>query len=382
MELNPEEDKPEDGGSEEQQDSQESNMQPLHELQPVWPTEQQMQPYVSVIVPARNEEGFITRCLQALQAQDYPRERFEVIVVDGESTDGTSKEVREMALAYGIPDVFKSNPSQTAPAGFNIGILNAGGEIIIKVDGHTRVDADFISANVKALQDSGADAVGGRIRTRGHGPEGRAIAMAMTSPFGVGDAAFRHGDDLDSEPKAVWTDSVPYAAYRRDVFSQIGGFAEDVEYGEDDEFNYRLRENGGRILLSPNIKSVYFSRPKLADLLRQYWNYGQAKVEVLRRHPRRTGPRHFVPAALVLTLGAGSLLTLLRRRIAWFAVIAGGSYAAANAVASLRIGLDGNKQELRYLPLAFGAIHFGAGAGMLMGVWKALTKPKQESHDA
>ncbi len=377
MELNPEE-----GNPEEKQESQESNMQPLHELQPTWPTEQQMLPYVSVVVPARNEESFITRCLQALQAQDYPRERFEVIVVDGESTDATSKEVREMALAYGIPDVFKSNPSHTTPAGFNIGILNAGGEIIIKVDGHTRVDPDFISASVKALQDSGADAVGGRIRTRGHGPEGRAIAMAMTSPFGVGDAAFRHSENPGSEPRAVWTDSVPYAAYRRDVFSQIGGFAEDIEFGEDDEFNYRLREKGGRILLSPNIKSVYFSRPKLADLLKQYWNYGQAKFEVLKRHPRRTGPRHLVPAALVFTIGTGTLLTLLRRKVSWLAVAAAGTYAAANAVASLRIGLDGNKQELPYLPLAFGAIHFGAGAGMLMGIWKALTKSKQESHDA
>ena len=376
MELNPEE-----TTSEEAREDQESNMLPLSELQPAWPTQQQMVPYVSVVIAARNEEGFITRCLQAFQGQDYPRERFEVIVVDGESTDGTAREVREMALAYGIPDVFKTNPAQSTPAGVNIGIMNAGGEIIIKVDGHTRVDSDFISANIKALQDSGADAAGGRIRTRGHGPEGRAIALAMASPFGIGDASFRHEDAPGAKPESVWTDSVPYAAYRREVFSHIGGFAEDVEFGEDDEFNYRLRENGGRILLSPDIKTVYFSRPKLADLLKQYWNYGQAKVEVLRRHPRRTAPRHLVPAALVFTLGAGTFLTILRRRISRVALIAAGAYAAANAVTSLRIGLDGNRQELPYLPLAFGAIHFGAGAGMLMGLWKVLTKSQKKSHD-
>jgi cellulose synthase/poly-beta-1,6-N-acetylglucosamine synthase-like glycosyltransferase len=340
-----------------------------------------IQPYVSVIVPMRNEEGFAARCLQALAAQDYPRERYEVIVVDGNSTDGTAKEVREMVLAYGVPDVSTTNPTETSATGLNLGRTICGGEVIIRVDGHTRVDPNFISESVKKLIETGADAVGGPIRTRGHGTVGRAIALAMASPFGVGDASFRHTESSADGAKDRWVESVPFAAYPRDVFERVGYFAEDLNAGEDDEFNYRLRESGGRILMSPAIRSVYFSRPSLQGLLQQYWNYGIAKAEVLRRHPSRISPRHAVPSALVLSLTAGPVLGLFSRKFAWLAAIAAGSYALANGFASWRIGRDGNKAEMPYLPLAFGAMHFGAGAGMLAGLWRIISGKAKKQGD-
>ncbi len=336
-------------------------------------------PYVTVIVPMRNEEGFAARCLQALSSQDYPRERYEVIVVDGNSTDGTAKEVREMVLAYGVPDVFKTNPKETTAAGLNLGLQMAGGEIVIRVDGHTRVDTNFISNSVSKLMETGADAVGGPIRTRGHGPVGRAIALAMASPFGVGDASFRHTESSKDGAKDRWVESVPFGAYPREVFMKVGGFAEDLIAGEDDEFNYRLRDSGGRILMSPTIRSVYFSRPTLKGLLSQYWAYGNAKAEVLHRHPKRMSPRHAVPSTLILTLVLGPVLGLFNRKFAWLAVAAAGAYAAANAIVSFRIGRDGNRQEMPYLPLAFGAMHFGAGAGMLNGLWRILTSKAKKS---
>ncbi len=337
-------------------------------------------PFVSVVIAVRNEEGFIARCLHALSTQDYPRDRYEVIVVDGQSTDGTAAEVREMVMVYGLPETFKTNPRQTTATGRNLGIASAAGDVIILVDGHTRVDKSFISASVKALQDSHADCAGGPITTRGHGVVGRAIALAMASPFGVGDASFRTLAN-DADARAIWTDSVAFGAYRRDVFARLGGFAEDVDYGEDDEFNYRLRESGGRILLSPAIKATYYCRDSLDGLLRQYWRYGLAKAEVLHRHPQRLRPRHLVPSALVVALGGGALLGMVRRRFALIAVLAGGAYAAANAIATLRIARDGNEQEERYLPLAFAAMHFGAGAGMLAGFWRILTRRKEQQHD-
>lgn len=342
--------------------------------------ESEIKPYVSVIVPMRNEEGFAARCLQSLAAQDYPRERYEVIVVDGNSTDGTAKEVREMVLAYGVPDVFKTNPKETTATGLNLGLQMCGGEVIIRVDGHTRVDANFISESVNKLIETGADAVGGPIRTRGHGVVGRAIALAMASPFGVGDASFRHAESAATGAPDRWVESVPFGAYPREVFERIGFFAEDLNAGEDDEFNYRLRDSGGRILMSPKIRSVYFSRPDLKGLLRQYWNYGNAKAEVLHRHPSRISPRHAVPSALLLSLTLGPVLGLFNRKFTWLAVLAGGSYAAATAIASWRIGKDGNKQEMPYLPLAFGAMHFGAGAGMLAGLWKIVTGKAKKAH--
>lgn len=328
--------------------------------------EQDILPFISVIIPVRNEEGYIGRCLQALASQDYPRDRFEVIVLDGGSSDNTEYEVQRTAETAGLTVYFAENPGQTTAKGFNLGLTLAHGHIIVRVDGHTRVASDFLSANARVLAASGADAAGGPIETRGNGVVGRAIALAMSSPFGIGDTAFRQVDAGYQE-----TDSVPYGAYRREVFERIGGLAEDIDRGEDDEFNYRLRAAGGRIVLSPQIRSVYFCRNTLSGLAWQYWGYGLAKAEVLRRHPERMHLRHFVPSALVATLVGGTVLGGVDKRFGTLAVLAGGAYAVANALASLRIARAGNRKEGRYLPAAFASIHLPAGAGMLYGFIRA-----------
>ncbi len=319
-------------------------------------------PFVTVIVPVRNEEGFVGRCLQALAAQDYPRDRFETIVLDGGSTDGTEHEVELTAQNFGLTVYYAANPKHTAATGFNLGLTLAHGDVIVRLDGHSRPANDFLSAGVRVLQTTGADAVGGPIETRGHGTVGRAIALAMSSPFGIGNTAFRdEGAGLQD------TDSVPYGAYRRDVFERVGNLAEDIDRGEDDEFNYRLRDAGGRIVLSPEIRSTYYCRETLQELAIQYWHYGLAKAAVLHRHPKRISPRHLVPSALVLAIGGGFLLGGMSKWFTRIGLLATGAYAAANALATFRLARD-NKREARYLPLAFACIHLPAGAGMLAGV--------------
>jgi glycosyltransferase involved in cell wall biosynthesis len=321
-------------------------------------------PFVSVLVPVRNEAGYIGPCLQALARQDYPRERFEVIVLDGESTDSTAAEVEATAHALGVPDVLLTNRRRTTATGLNLGLSVASGSVIVRVDGHCEVDADFLSRSVEALERSGADAVGGPIRTRGRGPVGEAIALAVSSPFGVGDAAFRHSQ------REQWTDSVAFAAYRRDVFDRIGRFAEDIERGEDDDFNYRLRDRDGRILLTPAIGSVYHARASYTGLARQYWAYGLAKAKVLERHPGRFRPRHLVPSALVLALAGSALLAPFSRcaRLGLRAVVLG--YGAANLVASAQVASRSGARHLPFLPAAFASVHLAAGAGFLVGWWQ------------
>jgi cellulose synthase/poly-beta-1,6-N-acetylglucosamine synthase-like glycosyltransferase len=330
------------------------------------------QPFVSVLVPVRNEEGFIGRCLTALAGQDYPRERFEVIVIDGESDDSTDSEVRTTADAMQLTVLFVPNPKLTTASGLNLGLAYARGEVIVRVDGHTRVAQTFLSAAVTALRETDADAVGGPIETRGHGTVGRAIALAMSSPFGVGDNAFRAGD------VAEWTDTVPFAAYRRDVFERAGFFDESMNRGEDDEFNYRLRAAGGRILLTPEVRSVYFARDSFEGLAKQYWGYGVAKVAVLKRHPRRLRWRHLIPPALVLALAGGPVLSTLDRRFAWLTALAGAAYGAATALATLRMAKRAGVKEASLLPVAFGCIHLPAGAGMIAGVWRLLRPERAE----
>jgi succinoglycan biosynthesis protein ExoA len=323
-------------------------------------------PFITVIVPVRNEEGYIGRCLQALAAQDYPRERFEVIVLDGGSRDATEDETRLTAEAAGLTVFYAPNPKHTAATGFNLGLTLAHGDIIIKVDGHTRVASDFLSANVKALRESDADAVGGPIETRGYGTVGRAIALAMSSRFGIGDTAFR-----DEDAAEQWADSVPYGAYRREVFQRIGPLAEDIDRGEDDEFNYRLRQAGGRILLSPSIRSTYYCRSNYEELARQYWSYGLAKAKVLQRHPGRLRPRHLVPSALVATLAGGALFSALDRRFGWLVAAAGSAYAFASWLAALNAA-KGDKKEASRVAAAYACIHLPAGAGMIVGLVKGL----------
>jgi GT2 family glycosyltransferase len=325
-------------------------------------------PLVSIIVPVRNEEGYIGRCLQALAAQDYPRERMELFVLDGGSRDATESETRLTAEATGLTVFYAPNPNHTAATGFNLGLTLAHGDIIIKVDGHTRVAPDFISASVKALQESGADAAGGPIETRGHGDAGRAIALAMSSRFGVGDTAFR-----DEDAGEQWADSVPYGAYRREVFERIGGLAEDIDRGEDDEFNYRLRQAGGRILLSPSIRSTYYCRSGYQELARQYWGYGLAKAKVLRRHPGRLRWRHLVPSALVATLAGGALAGVIDRRFGWPAALAGGAYAVASWLAALKV-TGGDKKQASRVATAYACMHLPAGAGMLVGLVQGLLR--------
>jgi succinoglycan biosynthesis protein ExoA len=327
--------------------------------------------FVSVIVPVRNEEGYIGPCLQALAQQDYPREGFEVLVLDGQSTDGTAKEAQEAASMFGVPDLFMMNRLQTTATGLNLGLSMARGDVIIRVDGHTQVDPHFISESVRVLEERDADAVGGPIRTKGRGRVGTAIALAMSSPFGVGDAAFRHSD------QEQWTDTVPFAAYRRKVFERLGGFDVDILQGEDDEFNYRLIDSGGKVLLTPRVSSVYYARDSYAALARQYWSYGLAKAKVLERHPRRARWRHFVPSALVLTLVTGAVLTPLDRRFAALFSLASNTYAAATVVASVRIGMKGHWRFVPLLPPAFACIHLSAGAGLLVGMARRLLAKRE-----
>ncbi len=215
-----------------------------------------MQPFVSVLIPVRNEERYIERCLYSLAAQDYPRERFEVLVIDGRSTDHTREIVARFAAESTLDLRLIDNPRRKTAAGLNAGLAQARGDVIVRVDGHASVASDYLRRGVFALFDSGADCVGGVIESEGDTYAGRAIALAMSSRFGVGGVGFRVGGEGPVE-------TVAFGAYRRDVFDRIGTFTEDIDKGEDDEFNYRLRDAGGLILLVPEMHARYTVRGDL-----------------------------------------------------------------------------------------------------------------------
>jgi len=323
-------------------------------------------PFVSIIVPMRNERRFIERCLRSLLEQDYPRDRFEVLVVDGASSDGSRTIVDRMASQFASLRVIDNRSQQTA-RGLNIGLAFAKGDVIARLDAHAAAAPDFVRESVAALERTGADVVGGPIETLGGSRSGDSIAIAMSSPFGVGNATFRYSQ------RQGWTDTVAFPAYRRDVFDRFGAFAE-IEAGEDDEFHYRLRDGGARILLTPAIRSTYYGRESLAQLARQYFAYGQAKVVVLSRHPRRVRLRQLAPAGLVIGILGTAIVSLFGGMMLLPLAILSGVYLGASIGFSIGLSWRHGWKHLVRLPLCFASMHLAYGLGFLSGVARRLVR--------
>jgi glycosyltransferase involved in cell wall biosynthesis len=253
-------------------------------------------PFVSVVIPMRNEAGHVAPCLEAVLAQEYPRDHMEVIVVDGESDDDTATIARAAAQRDARVRVL-SNPGRIVPTAMNIGIRAARGEIISRVDGHTRIAADYVRVGVETLRRTGADNVGGPMRAVGGGLFGDAVATATSSRFGIG-SYFHFG----TSERAV--DTVYMGMWPRRVFERVGLFDEELVRNQDDELSYRIRKEGGRIVLTPAMRSWYQNRQSIRHLTRQYFQYGLWKIRVLQKHPRQMSWRHFVPPAFVALLVA------------------------------------------------------------------------------
>jgi GT2 family glycosyltransferase len=328
-------------------------------------------PLVTVIVPAYNEGAHLRRCLESLIQSDYPAGRLEVLVVDGGSDDGTQRIALQLAQEAGFIRLLH-NPRRVAAAGVNIGIEHAAGEVIVLLSAHSYVANDFFSQSVHALSQTGASCVGGPIHSISETPVGEAIALAMSSPFGVGNALFRYGH------RAQYVDTVAFGAYRRQIFDQIGTFDETLAYNEDDEFNSRLRERGGTIFLTPAIRSFYYSRSSLRQLCRQYFHYGLGKVRVIKSHPNVAMARHLVPFTFVATLLLSSLLGWRDPRF-WALLLAVlGSYLATSLLFSLYISAKNGWRHLPLLPVAFACLHLsyglGFGVGLVKLAWESLRR--------
>ncbi|MEO8048882.1 MAG: glycosyltransferase family 2 protein [Acidobacteriota bacterium] len=319
-----------------------------------------MKPFLSVLIPCRNEVGSLGRCLASVIASDYPEDRLEVLVVDGASTDGTREVIAEWARSHARIRMLE-NPAGTTPAALNRGISAACGDVIARLDAHAALTPAYFSRAVEYLESSGADHVGGAMQTRAQreGPWAGAVIAALTHPFGVGGSRFRIGRPEPGE-KPRWVDTVFCGCWRREVFERIGGFNERLERGQDMEFNQRLRRAGGRILLAPELVTVYYARAELGSFWKHNWTNGVWAVlpfAYARGSPVRA--RHLAPLLLVLAL----LLA------PWTALV----YAAANLTASAHVAWT--HRSWRYLvrmPVVFASLHLPYGAGSLWGVARVV----------
>ena len=319
-------------------------------------------PLVSVIMPVRDEAAYIERSLGAVFAQDYPAERMEILVVDGMSTDGTREYVIAAQTARANLRLI-DNPRHIVPPGLNLGIAQARGDIIVRVDGHCEIAPDYVRHCVEHLLAGAIEAVGGPIETVGETDEAQAIALAMSSWFGVGGSAFRTVKD-----RPMLVETVAFPAYTRETLQRLGPFDEELVRNQDDEYNYRLSKSGGRILLSPDIRSRYYSRSSLRKLWRQYYQYGFWKVRVMQKHPRQMRMRQFVPPAFVAALLGSSVFGMFIRPIRSLLALILVLYAAADLAASLSLGRTHGLRHVPRLLLIHPILHLSYGLGFLAGL--------------
>ncbi len=337
-------------------------------------------PFISVIIPCRQEKKYIARMLRSLLANDYPRERLEVLVVDAMSTDGTREIVGEFIREHPFIRLL-DNPRKITPAALNIGIADARGDIIIRADCHSIYPQHYLAGLVDWLEKSGADNVGGvwRILPGSDTAMARAIALGLAHPFGVGNAYYRIG--VSTTPR--WVDTVPFGCYRREVFSRCGLFDEDQVRTEADEFNLRLRKSGGHILLVPEISIDYYAREHLSQVWRMYCQYGYFKPLVARKLGwDLLSLRHLVPSLFVLTLAFSLLFCRWAPELAALVLLVLGVYLGADVTFAALAARGQGPAVIARLALVFPCLHFSYGLGFLKGLVDFGLRGKKRTTDA
>jgi succinoglycan biosynthesis protein ExoA len=312
---------------------------------------------VTVVIPARDEERMIGACLDSVLRQDY--ENLEVIVVDGASHDGTKQIVLDRAARDSRVRLLH-NPDQDIPKSLNLALAQSRGRWFVRVDGHAAIAPGYIRRAVAHLRDGGWGGVGGRKEGVGRTSAGKAVAAAMASPFGVGNSTYHYGKKVQE------VEHVPFGAYPVDLLRELEGWNERLPVNQDFEVDFRIRERGRRLLFDPDLVIEWDCRQSLSAFFQQYRRYGRGKSVVAVMHPASVRLRHLAAPVFLATLG-GTLVAAVVWP--WGPLVPVGAYALGVALATAVARVDGWKPRL-LLPLAFGAMHIGWGAGFWEGLFE------------
>ncbi|MBU4298553.1 glycosyltransferase family 2 protein [Patescibacteria group bacterium] len=327
-------------------------------------------PFVSIIIPCRNEEKFIGKCLDSILEQDYPKEKLEVLVVDGMSEDKTREIIKNFQFSnFNFQLRLIENHKKFTPFGLNIGIKNAKGEIIIRMDAHAGYEKDYISKCAKCLGESGADNVGGVIKTAPaeNTISARAIALSISHFWGAGGSYFRTGSD---RPREV--DTVFGGCYKREVFEKIGFFDERLIRSQDIEFNKRLKKAGGKIFLFPDIVAYYHPQRTLSGFFEHNFEDGIWTIYPLKWGIRIFSLRHLLPLFLVLGVFGSLILGFFSFWFKILFILIFGSYLFLNLFFSLLVS---SRKGIRLFPALFFAFlfrHFAYGLGSIWGLVRII----------
>ncbi|MDT0346796.1 glycosyltransferase family 2 protein [Streptomyces litchfieldiae] len=316
-------------------------------------------PAVSVIMPVLNEERHLRSAVRHILEQDYPGE-LEVVIALGPSTDRTDEIAAELVAADARVKTVP-NPTGRTPAGLNAAIKASRHPVVVRVDGHGMLSPDYIATAVRLLHEKGAANVGGIMHAEGENDWERAVAAAMTSRIGVGNAAFHTGGEAGE------AETVYLGVFRREVLEQQGGYNEEFIRAQDWELNYRIRQAGGLIWFSPELLVSYRPRPSVRELAKQYRNYGRWRHVVARYHSGSINPRYLAPPVALLAIAAGTVVGAVLTP--WGLIVPGG-YLAAITLGSLPAGKGLTAGARVRIPLALATMHLSWG-------WGFLTSPRR-----
>ena len=323
-----------------------------------------IRPLVTIAMPCFNEERYIEACIASVQAQDYPKDRIEILVADGRSTDRTREVLAGLAAADPRIRVI-DNPDRLQAAGMNRLIAEAKGDLIVRMDVHCEYAPSYVRSCVEVMQRTGADNVGGAQRARARTRFQKALCAALESPLGVGGAAYRSAD------REGFVDTVFLGAFRRAVFEQVGVYDPRAVTNEDAELNQRLLASGGRIYLSRDIEVHYYPRDSFRALARQYFKYGQGRARTLLKHRKLPTLRPLVPFFLVV--GGGVLL--VTSPVQPLTGPAFAAYAAACAFEAVRVGRRAGWPAVPIVWAIFPTLHLSHGLGFARGLVRYLREP-------
>jgi glycosyltransferase involved in cell wall biosynthesis len=317
---------------------------------------------VSVVIPTLNAAATVGAALASVRAQTYPAGAIEILVVDGGSTDVTLAILAEEARRDPRIRVL-GGPGVNCPAALNIGIAEAIGSIVWYLGGHGEADREYVARAVARLTgDARLGCVGGTIVPVGEGLTARSNRIARFSVFGVGRGV------LTTAPTVHDVETVQWGAYRREALLDAGLFDPELQFGEDEELNYRLRRAGWRILYDPSLVIRYVARPTFRSLFRQYRNYGRARVRVVRKHPSFLRPKHLAPAAVVVAVPAAGLALLGRPAVRLSGALLLAAYGSFLAGAGSLLAVRNRFPYPHYLAASLLCLHVGYGIGILQGL--------------
>lgn len=320
----------------------------------------------TVIIPVYNEEKYIENCVKSLLNQDFSKEQMEWLFIDGNSEDTTVTILNSMAKDYPRLIRIIDNPNRTQAYAMNIGIRAARGEYIIRLDAHADYANNYISECVRLLETEEYDNVGGIAETRSKSEFGEIVTCMMSSRFGVGNSQFR----TSSEGGLV--DTVPFGAFRKDYLVKIGGFDERLDRNEDNEINYRIRKNGGKVYLSPTIKFTYYCRDTLRGILNMAFLNGKWTIIASKYCPGAMSIRHLIPFMFVFSVSLLIVLSIVSKFFLVFLLIEIVLYLSLNFLSSVKASR--NARDFIKLIYLFPAFHISYGLGSFSGLCHVLKK--------